>query len=326
MKAVLCREFTGLGAVSVENIAAPVCGPDDMRVRVEATSLNFADTLMTKNKYQFTPDLPFSPGGEISGTILEVGEHVTSHKPNERVMAYIGWGGAREQVLIRENQAVLLPDNVPFEAAAGLSVTYGTTLYALKNRANMQVGETLVVLGAAGGVGQAAIEIGKIMGARIIAVASSEEKLDFCKSLGADEVLLSDAGSLKQNIKDMTGGKGADVIYDSVGGDLSEQALRATGWEGRFLVIGFASGDIPKIPLNLTLVKGNQIMGVFWGEFVSRCPEMHRENMAQIIEWFSSGMLKPHIHQTYGLDDTKQALEDLLARKVMGKAIITPQI
>lgn len=325
MKAVLCHEFTGLGAVRVEEIDAPLCGRDDICVCVEATSLNFADTLMTKDKYQFTPELPFSPGGEIAGTILSVGDNVTGMVEGQRVMAYIGWGGAREQVIITQDQAVLLPDSVPFEVAAGLSVAYGTTLYALKNRADMKPGETLVVLGAAGGVGQAAVEIGKTMGARVIAVASTEDKLDFCKSLGADDVLLSDADTLKQNIKDLTHGEGADVIYDAVGGEMSEQALRATGWEGRFLVIGFASGDIPKIPLNLTLVKGNQILGVFWGEFVSRSPDLHRENMAQILTWFSEGKLKAHIHQTYSLGETKQALEDLLARKIMGKAIITPQ-
>lgn len=325
MKAVLCHDYEGLASISLDEIEEPMCGPDDVLVNVEATALNFSDTLMTKNKYQFTPPLPFSPGGEIAGTVLETGENITTVFPGSPVMAYICWGGAREKVLIRQDQAVILPDGVPFNEAAGLSVAYGTTLYALKNRAQMRAGETLVILGAAGGVGQAAIEIGKIMGARVIAVASTEDKLAFCRELGADDVLLSDEKTLKQSIKDLTDGKGADVVYDAVGGAYSEQALRATAWEGRFLVVGFAAGEIPKIPLNLLLVKGNQMLGVFWGEFVARDPKGHTENMTEILNWFAAGKLRPNIHQTYSLVDTKQALEDLLARKIKGKAIITPQ-
>ena len=239
-------------------------------------------------------------------------------------MAYICWGAAREKIIVPQNLLVPIPDEVSFDVAAGLSVTYGTTLHAFKDRADLKPGETVAVLGASGGVGQAAVEIATIMGADVIACASSQEKLEFAKSLGARKTIDYSTQSLKDSLKDLTEGKGVDVVYDPVGGELAEQAIRATAWEGRFLVIGFAAGDIPKIPLNLPLLKGCDIRGVFWGAAVERDPDGHRANMAQLLEWVKDGKLKPHIHATYPLEQISEALEEIAARPVFGKVIVHP--
>lgn len=324
MRAVLCKAYGAPSSLVVEDVEMPEVGPGEVLIRVRAAALNFFDTLIIQDKYQYRPALPFSPSAEIAGDVEAVGEGVSLHAVGARVVAYLRWGGCREYVVVPEDEVVAMPDGLDYAKAAGLTVTYGTTLYALKNRANLKAGESLAVLGASGGVGQAAVEIGKLMGARVIACASSEEKLDFCERFGADERLNYKTQDLKQTLKDMTHGAGVDVVYDPVGGDLSEAALRATSWYGRFLVIGFASGTIPKMPLNLIMLKSVDVLGVFWGEAVIREPEDHAQNVRQLLDWVQEGKLVPHIHQTYSLDETPKALEAIAKREVKGKVIITP--
>ncbi len=308
----------------VEDIVSPVAGRGEVVVAIKATALNFFDTLIIENKYQFKPDMPFSPGAEIAGEILAIGEGVSGFQIGERVMAYVSWGGCREEMAVAAEKLVKIPDGIEFKIAAGLTVTYGTTLHALKDRAELQDGETLAVLGASGGVGQSAVELGKVMGARVIAAASSDDKLEFCRSIGADDLVNYSTENLKDRLKELTGGTGVDVIYDPVGADYSEQALRAIAWKGRFLVVGFAAGEIPKIPLNLALLKGCQIVGVFWGAFAKRSPQADQANMAQIMRWVLEGRLNPHIHREYTLDQTGEALQALANREVKGKAVIIP--
>lgn len=324
MKAVVCEELGPPHTLVVKQVEAATPAPDEVVIAVKAVALNFFDTLIIEGKYQYRPDVPFSPGAEIAGVVTSVGSGISDFSTGDRVMAYLGWGGARQEVASPASKTVKVPDGISDAAAAGLTVTYGTTLHALKDRAHLQPGETLAVLGASGGVGQAAIEVGKVMGARVIACASSQDKLDFCRKLGADETINYAETDLKTALKEMTGGKGADVVYDPVGGDLAEQALRATGWNGRFLVIGFASGQIPKLPLNLVLLKGCQVVGVFWGDHIVREPDIHRANMETLLNWCRDGKIKPHIYKTYALNETRDALQDLADRKVMGKAIVLP--
>ena len=322
MKAVLCKAWGPPQSLVVEEIADPQPGPGEVVVAVKAAGLNFLDTLIIEGKYQSKPERPFSPGAEISGVVSSLGRHVSGLAEGDRVMAYLAWGGCREKVVVAADKLVPLPDAIGFEAAAGLTVTYGTTIHALRDRAHMKPGETLVVLGASGGVGQAAIEVGKVMGARVIACASSDEKLAFCRRLGADETVNYAEQDLKLALRELTGGKGVDVVYDPVGGELTEPALRALGWNGRLLVIGFAAGEIPRIPLNLVLLKGCQIVGVFWGEHARRETERQRTNMAAILNWCASGKITPHIHRTYALEETPAALQAIARREVMGKAIV----
>ncbi len=324
MKAVLCTQFGGPETLEVADIESPVAGPGEVVVAVRAAGLNFFDTLIIQNKYQFKPDLPFSPGAEIAGEVKSVGEGVENLQVGDRVMAYSMWGGVRAEIAISQEAVIAMPDGLDFITAAGLIVTYGTSLHALKDRADLQPGETLAVLGASGGVGQAAVEIGKAMGARVIACASSDDKLEFCRGLGADETLNYTDEDLKVRLKELTDGKGVDVIYDPVGADLAEPALRAIGWKGRFLVVGFAGGGIPKIPLNLALLKGCQIVGVFWGDHLVREPARHRANMAQLLDWVVEGKIKPHIHKVYPLAETSDALLAIARREVRGKVIVTP--
>jgi len=324
VKACLCKSLGPASSLVVEEISEPVAKAGEVIVRVEACALNFFDTLIIRGKYQFKPELPFSPSAEFAGVVEAAGEGVTDFSPGDRVMGYMRWGAAREKVAVRAEDIIPLPYDVGFETAAGLIVTYGTTLHAYRDRADLKPGETVAVLGASGGVGQAAVEIAAVMGAKVIACASSEDKLAFAKSLGAEMTIDYSAKPLKETLKALTDGRGVDVVYDPVGGELAEQALRATAWEGRFLVIGFASGDIPKIPLNLLLLKGCDMRGVFWGEALKRNPEGHRENMAQLLEWVRDGRLKPHVHAVYPLEDIGTALEEIAARKVRGKVIIRP--
>ncbi|MCC2112784.1 MAG: NADPH:quinone oxidoreductase family protein [Hyphomicrobiales bacterium] len=324
MRAVLSREPGPPRSLVIEDIAEPTAEPGMVVVAVDAVGLNFFDTLIIEDRYQVRPPRPFSPGAEIAGTVEAVGEGVETVSPGDRVIAYLRFGGCREKALVSEEDIVLLPAGVAAEAAAGLTVTYGTTLHALRDRARLQPGETVAVLGASGGVGQAAIEIAKVMGARVIACASSAEKLDFCRSLGADETVDYSKEDLKTRLKDLTDGAGVDIVYDPVGGTYAEAALRATGWQGRYLVVGFAAGEIPKIPLNLVLLKGCDVLGVFWGESIVRDPDGHRANMTQLLDWIAAGAIKPHIHATYRLDDTAAALEALAERKVKGKVIVLP--
>lgn len=324
MKAVLCTQFGGPETLETADIESPVAGPGEVVVAVRAAGLNFFDTLIIQNKYQFKPDLPFSPGAEIAGEVTSLGDGVEGIQVGDRVMAYSVWGGVRAEIEISQDAVIAMPDGLDFVTAAGLIVTYGTSLHALKDRADIQPGETLAVLGASGGVGQAAVEIGKAMGARVIACASSEDKLEFCRTLGADETLNYTDEDLKTRLKELSDGKGVDVIYDPVGADLAEPALRAIGWNGRFLVVGFAGGGIPKIPLNLALLKGCQIVGVFWGDHLVREPDRHRANMAQLLDWVVEGKIKPHIHKVYPLEETADALLAIARRQVRGKVIVTP--
>ncbi|MHA7776174.1 NADPH:quinone oxidoreductase family protein [Roseibium sp. M-1] len=322
MKACLCTSYGPPSDLVIKDIAEPIAGPGEVVVRVKACALNFFDTLIIRGKYQYKPEMPFSPSAEFAGLVETVGEGVTEFAAGDRVMGYMRCGAAREKVAVREIDLVRLPEEVGFETAAGLSVTYGTTLHAYRDRAALQAGETVAVLGASGGVGQAAVEIADLLGAKVIACASSEEKLAFARSLGAELTVDYSRQPLKETLKELTGGRGVDVVYDPVGGDLSEQALRATAWEGRFLVIGFAAGDIPKIPLNLVMLKGCDIRGVFWGAALERDPEGHRANMAELLDWVRAGKLKPHIHAVYPLEEIAAALEEIAARRVQGKVIV----
>jgi NADPH2:quinone reductase len=324
MKAVICERLGPPEQLVIADIPPPVAGPDEAVVQVSAVGLNFFDTLIIQGKYQVKPDLPFSPGGEIAGIVESVGPGSTSVKPGDRVMAYIGFGGAREKIAVAAEKLVKVPEGLSDEAAAGLLIAYGTSFHALKDRGRLEPGQTLVVLGASGGVGQAAVEIGKAMGARVIACASSDDKLDFCRTLGADDCVNYEKSDLKEALKQLTGGKGADVIYDPVGGTLTEPALRAIAWRGRYLVVGFAAGEIPKLPLNLVLLKGCDVVGVYWGAHTDKEPALHRAGMAELLSLAASGRIKPHIHRTYTFEDIALALAALARREVKGKVVLVP--
>ena len=324
MKAVLCTRFGGPDDLELADLPAPEPGGGEVTVAVKAAALNFFDTLIIAGKYQMKPAFPFSPAAEFAGVVDRVGAGVTALKPGDRVAASMGYGAARECVVIAANRLARVPDNVDFDRAAGLLITYGTTLHALKDRAKLKAGETLAVLGASGGVGLAAVELGKEMGARVIACASSEHKLALARQHGADAVINYAAEDLREALRRATDGKGPDVIYDPVGGPYSEPALRAIGWEGRFLVVGFAAGDIPKLPLNLVLLKNCDVRGVFWGAWSEREPEAHRANIAQLLTWCADGKLAVHIHRIFPLAQTAQALKALAGRSVMGKVILRP--
>jgi NADPH2:quinone reductase len=323
MKAALCKTLDGPEAVVVEEIADPTAGPGEVVVRVRAAALNFFDTLITRGKYQTKPALPFSPSGEIAGTVESLGPGVTTVAVGDRVAAAVGYGGARERVVVAAESLIPIPDGVSDEVASAVSITFGTAIHGLKDRGHVKPGETVAVLGATGGAGQAAVEIAKLMGARVIAAGSSDEKLEICKSLGADEVVNFDTSDLKQALKDLTGGRGVDVVYDCVGSKYAEQAVRALAWEGRFLVVGFAAGDIPKLPLNLLLLKGADAVGVFWGEAVRRNPERHRANMIEVLRWVADGKLYPRIQATYPLADIREAIGVLDRREATGKIVLT---
>ncbi len=322
MKAALCKSLDGPEAIVIEEIAAPVPGPDEVVVRVRAAALNFLDTLITRGKYQFKPDLPFSPAAEISGVVESVGSGVTDLKAGQRVCGYIAWGGAREKVAVPSKMMIPIPEGVSDTAAAGISVTYGTAMHGLKDRGGLRAGESVAVLGASGGAGLAAVEIAKLMGARVVAAASSAEKLAICREHGADELLNYTTTDLKTGLRELTGGKGIDVVYDCVGGDYSEAALRSIAWGGRLLVIGFAAGAIPKIPLNLFLLKNAAAVGVFWGEMIMREPAQHRANMVEVLDWVAQGRLRPHVHATYPLTRIGEAIAALDKRQVTGKLIV----
>ncbi len=330
MKAVLCKEFGPPESLVIEDVPAPEPGAGQVALAVKACGVNFPDTLIIQDKYQFKPPLPFSPGGEVAGLVKSVGDGVTSVKPGDRVIGSTGWGGFAEEVVVGEHQVIPIPDVMPMTEASAFILTYGTSHYALKDRAMLKPGENLLVLGAAGGVGLAAVELGKVMGARVIAAASSEEKLAVCRERGADETLLYPAGSLDRaqqkelsnKIKELTGGQGADVVYDPVGGDYAEPAIRATNWDGRFLVIGFAAGEIPKVPLNLTLLKSCQIVGVFWGAFVARDPERNKEHVQELLKWYTEGKIRPHVSSVHPFDHYADALNELLERRAKGKVVL----
>jgi NADPH2:quinone reductase len=324
MKALLCKHYGSPDDLIVDEVAEPTAGPGEAIVEVKAAALNFFDTLIISGKYQTKPAMPFSPAAEFAGVVTSLGSNASGVKVGDRVLGHFGYGAARERVVAKADRLVPIPDALDFDRAAGLCVTYGTTLHALKDRAHLREGETLAVLGASGGVGLAAVELGKAMGARVIACASSDDKLDFAKKHGADEGINYANEDLKEALRRVTGGKGADVIYDPVGGPYAEPALRAIAWKGRFLVVGFAAGEIPKIPLNLALLKGCDIVGVFWGSFTERDPAGARANTRQIVDWVTAGKLSAHVQAAYPLNDAATALKALAARKVMGKIVLHP--
>ena len=322
MKAALCTTLDGPGALTIEHIATPEPGPGEVRVRVRAAALNFLDTLITRGKYQFKPALPFPPAGEIAGVVDTVGTGVTTWKAGQRVCGFIGWGGARDYALVRADALIAIPDGVSDEIASGVNVTYGTAMHGLADRGRLKAGETVAVLGASGGAGLAAVEIAKLMGAHVIAAASSPEKLAICSAYGADRTINYASGDLKHMLREASGGAGPDVIYDCVGGDHAEPALRAINWMGRYLVVGFAGGAIPKIPLNLLLLKSCDIAGVFWGEVATRDPAGHAANIARVLGWIAEGKLKPHIHAVMPLAQIADAIALLDGRAVTGKLVL----
>jgi len=323
MKAVLCKEYGLPGKLVIEDIPSPKPASGQVVVSVKACGVNFPDTLIIQGKYQFKPELPFSPGGEVAGVVKEIGEGVKRVKPGDRVIAFNTWGGFAEEMVVDADRTIPMPGNMDFIPASAFVLTYGTSYHALKDRAEIKAGETLLVLGAAGGVGLAAIQVGKAMGARVIAAASSDEKLKVCRENGADETINYGAEDLRARVKAITAGKGLDVVYDPVGGPYSEPALRDMAWKGRFLVVGFAAGDIPKVPLNLTLLKGCSIVGVFWGAFTRNEPERNRENNWDLMAMYAAGKIKPHIHATYPLERVAEALNEVLNKRVSGKVVLT---
>jgi NADPH2:quinone reductase len=322
MKAILCKQFGPPDTLVFEEVPGLKPGKGDVVISVKAAGVNFPDTLIIQNKYQFKPELPFSPGSECSGIVKEVGEGVTKLKPGEAVVALTTYGAFAEEVVTKESKCMPLPKGIDLKQAAGFTLTYGTSYHALKDRAHLQKGETLLVLGAAGGVGSAAIELGKLMGARVIACASSDEKLDACKQIGADELINYEKEDLRERIKHLSSEKGVDVVYDAVGGKYAEPAVRSMAWNGRYLVVGFAAGEIPKIPLNLTLLKGCAIVGVFWGVFMGKEPALAVQNQIQLMTWLAKGTLKPLISSVYPLAEAPRALTDLMERKVKGKVVL----
>lgn len=322
MKAMICNAFGPPSNLEYVDVPDPVPNEKQILINVKACSMNFPDTLIIQGLYQYKPDFPFSPGSDVAGIVEAVGEKVKGFKPGDEVVAMTGWGGFAEKIVVNAGVCFPKPPGMDMVHAASFLMAYGTSHYALKDRGQLKEGETLLVLGASGGVGLTAVELGKLMGARVIAAASSAEKLALCEQYGADETINYNEENLKERIKELTQGKGADVIYDPVGGAYAEPALRGIAWEGRYLVIGFAAGEIPKIPLNLALLKGCQIVGVFWGSFAQRFPAINMKNTLELIQWFSEGKINPHIHKTYPLADARTALEDMMNRKIKGKAVI----
>jgi len=308
----------------LEDIPSPEPAPHQVLVSVKAAGVNFPDTLIIQGKYQIKPAFPFSPGSEVAGIIVRTGSKVTDFKIGDRVMASVGYGGFAEEVVAAADQLLPIPESMDFVQASSFLLTYGTSLYSLKDRAGLKKGETLLVLGAGGGVGIAAIEVGKALGARVIAAASSEDKLALCRDHGADEIINYSTEDLRERLRSMTLDRGVDVIYDPVGGSYSEPALRSMAWGGRFLVIGFASGEIPRIPLNLPLLKGCDIIGIFWGAFLKRNAQRSREHFAELLSLYATGNLRPAVTRTYPLERAPEALTELVERRVKGKIVIVP--
>lgn len=325
MKAILCKSWGPPDTLVVENLPDVVPGPGQVAIDVQAAGVNFPDVLIVQNKYQFKPELPFTPGSELAGIVRAVGEGVSHLKTGDKVLAFVSQGAFAQQIAVPAQAVMPMPPGLDFDTAAAVTLTYGTSHHAVVDRAQLKAGETMLVLGAAGGVGLAAIEIGKALGARVIAAASSDEKLAVCKDHGADATINYSTQDLREAIKEATGGKGPDVIYDPVGGIYAEPAFRSIAWRGRYLVIGFANGEIPKLPLNLPLLKGASLVGVFWGEFAKREPKANLAAMRELMEWMAQGKIKPHISGRYALADTARALNDMAARKVTGKVVIQPQ-
>jgi NADPH2:quinone reductase len=332
MKAALCTHYGPPEELVVQEVPSPKPGKGQVVVTVKACGVNFPDVLLIQDKYQFKPPLPFAPGGEIAGIVKEAGEGVTTPKQGDRVIVSIGHGGFAEEALADATRCIPMPGNLDFDIASSFFITYGTSWHALVDRAELKARETLVVLGAAGGVGLAAVEIGHAMGARVIAAASAQEKLDLARQHGADDGFVYPADRLtrdqqkafSEDIKRLTAGKGADVLFDPVGGDYAEPALRAMNWEGRYLVVGFAAGEIPRVPLNLTLLKGCSVVGVFWGAAVGRNPQRGLSELAEITQWIAEGKLKPHVCARIPLARAGEAIRLLMDRKARGKVVVVP--
>ena len=325
MKAVVCKAWGLPETLVVEDLPERTAAPGEVVIDVMAAGVNFPDVLVIQNKYQFKPELPFTPGNELAGVVRAVGEGVSHLKVGDRVFAYVAHGAFAQQASVPANTVLKMTDDLDFDTAAALTLTYGTSHHAVVDRAQLKAGETMLVLGAAGGVGLAAIEIGKAIGATVIAAASTDEKLAICREHGADACINYSTEDLREGIKRLTGGKGPDVVYDPVGGGYTEPAFRSIAWRGRYLVIGFANGEIPKLPLNLPLLKGASVVGVFWGDFARREPAHHVAAMDELMQWHREGRIRPHISATYALADTPQALNDMASRKVTGKIVIRPR-
>jgi NADPH2:quinone reductase len=323
MRAVLCRAWGGPETLTVEEVATPEPGPGEVRIRMLAAGVNFPDVLIIQKKYQVQPPLPFTPGAEIAGEVEAVGPGTTL-RPGTRVAAFCSLGGFAEQVVVAESACIVLPDAVDTEQAASLLLAYGTSWHALRDRALLRAGETLLVLGAGGGVGLAAVDIGHAMGARVVAAASSAEKLAAAREHGAVETIDTGAGALREDIARTCGKAGPDVIYDPVGGDLTEPAFRSIAWGGRHLVVGFAAGATPSIPLNLPLLKGASLVGVFWGGFARHQPDEQRAETEEMMSWLAAGRLRPKVSRRYRLADVAAALTDMAERRVIGKVVIVP--
>ncbi len=328
MRAVVCSKFGLPEDLEVKEVDEPVTGKNQVKLKVEACGVNFPDTLIINNKYQFKPELPFWPGGEVAGIVEEVGEGVTDFSEGDKVMTTTIFGGFAEKLVVGTDMLMRRPEKMSGIVASGIQITYGTSMHALKQRADLKPGETLLVLGAAGGVGMSAVEIGKAMGATVIGAASSDEKLEVVKKAGADHLINYSSGDLREQLKEITGSKEAvDVLYDPVGADLFEPALRSMKWKGRALVIGFAGGDdkIPKIPMNLPLLKGCSIVGVFWGSFRVRESKVEFDNFNQLFEWFNSGKIDPLVSDVYPLEEAPIALRKLMNRQAIGKIVLTTE-
>jgi NADPH:quinone reductase len=323
MRAIRCNQYGPPDTLTLETLPDLTPGPGQVVIDVKAAAVNFPDVLIIENKYQVKPQLPFTPGAEVAGVVRAAGEGVKL-APGTHVVAYVGQGGFAEQVVANANACVPLPAGADFATAAAFTLAYGTSHHAVVDRAALRAGETMLVLGAAGGVGLAAVEIGKVLGARVIAAASSEDKLEVCRRFGADATINYSTEDLRERIKALTDGKGPDVIYDPVGGDYAEPAFRSIGWRGRYLVVGFANGEIPKLPLNLALLKGASLVGVFWGDFARREPQHNAAAFTEMMGWIGEGKLKPYVSKRYKLADTAQALKDMASRKVTGKIVIEP--
>ncbi|MCS6996655.1 MAG: NADPH:quinone oxidoreductase family protein [Casimicrobiaceae bacterium] len=322
MKAWLCREFASIEALTLVEVPEPQAAAGEVVVAVRAASLNFPDALIVQGKYQVRPPLPFVPGAEFAGVVHAIGEGVSQVKVGDRVICIAGTGGFAEYAAVPVRQVLPLPVGFDFEQAAAFVFTYGTSLWALRNVGALQAGETVLILGASGGVGTAAIQIAKAMGARVIAAASSDEKLALCARLGADHTVNYSEEGWRERVNEIVGKAGLDVVFDAVGGPYSEPALRSLGWRGRFLVVGFAAGEIPKIPLNLALLRERQILGVYWGDSMMRHPQAHAANLQQLAEWFAQGKLAPAITRRYGFDEVRDALLDMANRRVLGKVVV----
>lgn len=322
MRALIATSLAGLEGLAVQEVADPVPADDEVLIDVAYCGLNFFDTLIIRGQYQFKPEPPFSPGGELAGRIVALGRKVSDFAVGDRVAAYVTYGACRQKIALKPQQIVRIPDGVKDADAAGLLVTYGTSLHALVQRGRLQPGETLAVLGAAGGAGLAAVKIGRLLGARVIACASSPDKLALAREAGADDVIDYTQENLRDGLRRLVGARGVDVIYDPVGGDLAEQALRAIAWKGRFLVIGFASGVIPKMPLNLALLKGCDISGVFWGDFAQREPDAHAANNARLLQWTAEGKIRDEADEIVSLDQATDAIARIAARQAKGKILV----